>query len=166
LKIASSELSHLRTYTTSHSPTTLPITIAFVVAILLAIFLLPLPTPARPTTLMLAVHQIALTRIDADLIFGMAFSSALLFAVLGSVAWLATGRTITQLFEGLHWVASALIVFVQRLSDLSFSSLAEWTAAIFLNAAGADRANAPRQRGPSLPVASASQGRVQRGRRG
>jgi hypothetical protein len=48
----------------------------FVAIILLAIFLLPLPTPARPTTYMLTAHQITLTRIESiDLIFGITFSS-------------------------------------------------------------------------------------------
>lgn len=36
---------------------------------LLAFFLFPLPSPARPTT-----RQIAPTRMDADLVFGAAFS--------------------------------------------------------------------------------------------
>lgn len=52
---------------------------AFSVTIpLLAVFLLLLPTPARPTTHMHAARQIALTRLeslDPDLIFGVAFSS-------------------------------------------------------------------------------------------
>ena len=41
----------------------------FVVILLLAFFLLPLPSPARPTT-----RQIAPTRMDTDLVFGAAFS--------------------------------------------------------------------------------------------
>jgi len=131
---------------------------------LLAIFLLLLPIPARPTAHMQAARQIALTRLDADFIFGVAFSSALLFAVLGSFAWLATGRTINHLVESLHGVAATLIVYVQRLSGLSFASLVERVAAMY--AAGTDRANTHRRRGPSLPVATVPQGRVQRGRLG
>ena len=44
--------------------------IPFAVILFLALFLLPIPSPALPTT-----RQIAPTRIDADLLFGTAFSS-------------------------------------------------------------------------------------------
>ena len=157
--------------------------------IVLAIFLLPLPTPARPTAHMLTAHQITLTRIDVDLIFGIAFSSGKssiftpfvphsqsslkLFSSPCSAALpglrpegplpsflrlltvccyrLPVPLTRDPLDEG---VAFTLIVFVQRLSNLSFSSLVERVAAIFPNVVGADRANMPRRGGPSLPVAT------------
>jgi hypothetical protein len=64
---------------------------------------------------------------------------------------LAATPTRDHLIEG---VATSLVVFVQRLSDLPFSSLVERVAAIFPNATGADRANRRRRGGPSLPVAT------------
>ncbi|KAF8268405.1 hypothetical protein EI94DRAFT_1183212 [Lactarius quietus] len=138
----------------------------FMVLLLLAFLLLPLPTPARSIAHMRVALQIAPTRIDDDFIFGIAFILALLFALLGSFAWLATGRTITQLFESLYRMSSSLITFVQRLSDFSLSSLVERAGATFLNAVGANRASAPRRGGPSSPVATVHRGRVQSGRRG
>jgi len=128
--------------------------------ILLAFFLLPLLSPARPTT-----RQIAPTRKDADLVFGAAFSLALLSAILGSFAWLATGRSLTQLFTSLHRISAALIAFVQRLSEVPISSLVERAAAA-LNAIVANRANRPRRGGPTAPVATVLRGRVQSERRG
>ncbi|KAF8268410.1 hypothetical protein EI94DRAFT_1727894 [Lactarius quietus] len=137
----------------------------FVVFLLLAFFLLPLPTPARPTAHMRVALQIAPTRMDADVIFGIAFSLALIFALLGSFAWLATGRTITQLFESLFRMSSALITFAQRLSDFAFS-LIERAWATFINAICANRPNAARRGGPSLPVATVRRVRAQSGTRG
>ncbi|KAN0130242.1 hypothetical protein V8E53_011999 [Lactarius tabidus] len=132
----------------------------FLFILFLALFLLSIPSLALPTT-----RQIALTRIDADLVFGTTFSFAFLFAVLGSFAWLATGRGITQLFESLYRTSSTLITFAQRIADYPYSSLVE-RAITFLSATGVDRADTPRRRGPSHPVATVQRGWVQSGRRG
>ncbi|KAI9453262.1 hypothetical protein BJY52DRAFT_1289966 [Lactarius psammicola] len=142
--------------------------ISFVFILLLAFCLLPLPIPARPTTHMLLARQnySESTRMDVDLFFGIIFSLALLFALLGSFAWLATGRTVAQLFESLNRMCAASIALTRRLSDFRFSSLFERAATTILDATDAGTANTPRRGGASYPVATVPRGRMQSGRPG
>jgi len=121
-----------------------------VLILVFAICLLPLPTPARPTTQMLVAHQNR-TRRDVDLFFDIAFSLALLFALLGSFTWLVTGRTISQLFASLTRMCASFVAFAQRLSNFRFSSA---------TTADASTANTPRRGGASHPVATVPRGRV------
>jgi hypothetical protein len=62
-------------------------------------------------------------------------------------------------------VSPTLITFAQQVADYPYSSLVE-RAITFLSATGVDRANTPRRRGPSNPVATVQGGWVQSGRRG
>jgi len=97
------------------------------------------------------------TPIDVDLVFDIAFSLALLFALLGSFAWLVIGRTIAQLFASLTRMCTTLVAIARRLSDFRFFP------ATILNTTDANTANTPRRGGASYPVATVPRGRVQSG---
>ncbi|KAN0130241.1 hypothetical protein V8E53_011998 [Lactarius tabidus] len=125
----------------------------FAISSLLALTLLPLPTPARPVTppvLDPRQSSSAPTRTGGDLAFNIAFSLALLFALLGSFAWFATGRTVAQLIESFNQLCIALVAVSERLSEFRLSTLVEMAAATFLDA---DTANTSR-RGASYPTAT------------
>jgi len=135
----------------------------FAVSLLLALTLLPLPTPARPVPPPgLVARQSPSTRMDADLIFNIIFSLALLFVLLGRFAWLATGRTIAQLVESFNRMHAAI---AERLSDFRFSSLIERAAGTILDSADANTTttNTPRRGGASYPIATVPWGRLQSG---
>jgi len=129
----------------------------FAISLLLAFTLLPLPTPAHPVTpSVLDARQSSSTstRMGGDLAFNIAFSLALLLALLGSFAWLATGRTVAQLIESFNGMCAALATVSERLSEFRLSSLVEKAAATILDAADANTANTPRRGGASYPVAT------------
>lgn len=141
----------------------------FVFSLLIAVCLLPLHTPARPATHMLVERQNSnsSTRMDGDLVFNIAFSLALLLALLGSFAWLATGRAVAQLVESFNRMHAALVAASEQLANLRLSSLVERAAATIVNATDdANTANTPRRGGPSYPVATVPWDRVQSGGRG
>ncbi|KAF8268408.1 hypothetical protein EI94DRAFT_1727883 [Lactarius quietus] len=122
------------------------------------------PHPTCPITPpLLDVRQSSPSRTGGDLIFNIAFSLALLLALLGSFAWLATGRTIAQLMEGFDRMYAAAVAVSERLSDFQFSSLVEKAAAAILDTTGADTANTPPRGGMSYPMATVPGDRLQRG---
>jgi len=137
------------------------------ISLLLSFTLLPLPIRACPiTSPLLDVRQSSPSRTSGDLVFNIAFSLALLLALLGSFPWLATGRTVAQLMESLDRMHVAVVAVAERLSDFRFSSLVEKAAATIIDTTGADTANTPWRGGVSYPMATVPGDRLQSGGNG
>jgi len=114
--------------------------------------LVPLPTSARPVTpVAITARRNASAPIDHAVVFDIAFALVLLFAFLGSFAWLASRWTAgAQPAEFVNRLCAVPIALSRQLSVLCPSTFVEGAAA----AKNVNIGFVPRRGGASYPVAT------------